>query len=217
MAKKTKTPKAKKASKHEARETWLQAGVAALAPIFKKAGYELPPVKVSCSWPGGGSARKRLGECWARKNSAANINEIFISPVIADPVAALDTLAHELCHAVDDCKSGHKKPFEKIARAIGLEGKLTETRSGQALGDELRKIAAKLGTYPHATLNLADRKKQSTRMIKVECKDCGGVYRTTQKWIDEAEHDLCCPFCHSEAVMIAGQEKDGGDEDEGEE
>lgn len=218
MAKKStkKAPKSKKSAKYTERETWLQAGVAALAPIFKKAGYELPPVKVSCSWPGGGSARKALGECWARKNSAAKINEIFISPRIADPVQALDVLAHELCHAVDDCASGHKKPFEKIARAIGLEGKLTATVAGETLRAQLVEIVKKIGAYPHATLSLADRKKQTTRMIKVECKDCGGVFRTTQKWIDEAEHDLCCPFCHSESVTVAGQEKDS-DEDEGEE
>ena len=174
-------------NKFEARETWLQAGVAGLERIFDDAGYKLPAVKVSCSWPGGGSARKRIGECWPRAASAAKVNEIFISPVVSEPVAALDILAHELCHAVDDCASGHKKPFAKIATGIGLMGKMTQTVAGPLLLPKLQKLAAQLGPYPHAQLSLAGRKKQSTRMIKVECSDCGGVYRTTQKWIDEAK------------------------------
>lgn len=205
----------KSKKKHEARETWLQAGVAGLEKIFTDAGYTLPAVKVSCSWPGGGSARKRIGECWSRSASAAKINEIFISPTVSEPVAALDILAHELCHAVDDCASGHRKPFAKIAKAIGLEGKMTATVAGPLLLPKLQAIAVKLGDYPHATLSLAGRKKQGTRMIKVECSDCGGVFRTTQKWLDEAEHALCCPFCRSEDVSINGEPQDADNADEG--
>ena len=65
-------------------------------------------------------------------------------------------------------------------------------------------IADALGPYPHATLNLSARKKQTTRMIKVECGDCDGVFRTTQKWLDEATHGLCCPFCHGDNVQVGG-------------
>lgn len=195
---------------HTTREEWLQSAAAHLAErVFAPAGYPAPvDVKVSCSWPGGGSARKRLGECWPRAYSAAKVNEIFISPTIADPIAALDILAHELVHSLDDCVSGHKKAFVEAARAIGLEGKPTATHAGPQLVEKLRRIVEHLGAYPHATVSLAGRKKQSTRMIKVECGDCGGVFRTTQKWIDEAEHDLCCPFCRSEAVKT-----EGGDEE----
>lgn len=188
---------------HPTREAWLQAAVLLLAPIFRGAGHPFPdrPIKVACSWPGGGSARKRIGECWPSKASAIGATEIFISPVIADPVAALDILTHELCHAVDDCASGHRAPFVRIARAVGLEGKPTETHAGEALRQKLIHIVEELGAYPHAALSLADRKKQTTRMVKVECADCGGVFRTTQKWIDEAEH-LTCPFCQSDAVVV---------------
>lgn len=184
------------------REEWLNEGVVALRRTFTEAGYTIPAkVRVSCSWPGGGSARKRFGECWASRASAENYSEIFISPVIADPVEALDILAHELCHAVDDCAHGHKAPFVKIARAIGLEGKPTATVSGPELRRKLTTIAVDLGDYPHAAMSLGGHKKQTTRMIKIECQDCSGVFRTTQKWIDDADH-LSCPFCRSDDVVV---------------
>lgn len=188
---------------HPTREAWLQAAVVLLAPIFRGAGHPLPDrlIKVACSWPGVGSARKRIGECWSSKASAIGATEIFISPVIADPVAALDILTHELCHAIDDCASGHRAAFVRVARVVGLEGKPTATHAGDVLRLKLAHIAEELGTYPHATLSLAGRKKQTTRMVKVSCPDCDGVFRTTQKWIDEADH-LTCPFCRSDEVVI---------------
>lgn len=189
---------------YQARETWLARGTVELARrVFAPKGYDVPAdVKVSCSWPGGGSARKRIGECWPRSFSGAKINEVFISPVVAEPVAALDILAHELVHAIDDCASGHKKVFGKIARGIGLEGKLTATHAGPELKATLVAIAEALGPYPHSTLNLSRRKKQTTRNIKVECRECGCTFRMAQKWIDEAD-ELACPACHSHRVEVA--------------
>ncbi len=193
---------ARKPEETYTREQWLEAGVRELWLNFKQAGFELPAVKVSCSWPGGGSARKRIGECWKREMSKAKVNEIFVSPLIADPVQALDILAHELCHAVDNCEHGHKPPFVKIARAIGLEGKPTATHAGDKLRKDLEQIVKKIGKYPHATLDLSTRKKQSTRNLKCMCtdEDCGCVWRMTQSWVDRAGTDLNCPVCGSLAV-----------------
>jgi hypothetical protein len=201
------TQKGNTMKKQITREQWLEKGVAALAPVFAKAGHPLPKVKVSCSWPGGGSARKRIGECWARRMSKAGINEIFVSPLISDPVVALDILAHELVHAVDDCTNGHKPAFVRIAHAVGLtEGKPTNVRAGAELRAVLVKIVAKIGAYPHATLDLSSRKKQTARLLKCICTDeeCGAVWRMTQSWIDRAGVDLQCPVCGSVAVSEGG-------------
>jgi hypothetical protein len=195
-------------TKIETREQWLEAGVAQLWYNFMAAGYELPKVKVSCSWPGGGSARKRIGECWPQKMSAAGINEIFISPLIADPVSALDILVHELCHAVDNCKNGHKPAWVKIARSVGLtEGKPTQARAGDLLRKDLEQIVKKLGAYPHATLDLSSRKKQTTRLLKCVCQDteCGCTWRMTQSWVDRAGIELRCPVCSQMAIAETGE------------
>jgi hypothetical protein len=203
------------AVKFETREQWLQAALPLLQrDVFGKHGLTIPTdAKVACSWPGGGSARKRIGECWARKASSANINEMFISPKIEDVAGAFGALAvlvHECIHAIDDCANGHKKAFKRMAKDVGLEGKATSTSASEGLQGVLKAIAAELGTYPHRALNLSMRKVQKTYLVKCGCPVCTATWRITQQWIDRAEGGtLFCPICGSdEAVAESG----GGDE-----
>jgi hypothetical protein len=174
------------------REQWLEAGTEMVASVFEAAGLELPPVKVSCSWPGGGSARKRVGECWSRNSSSSGINEIFISPLIAKPVVALDILVHELVHAYDDCQNGHKAAFIRIARQVGLEGKPTSCHAGPELLATLEIIAAELGTYPHTGMRLRAPKSPVQGDIRCKCNSCALVFRAAKKWADAG---LVCPAC----------------------
>jgi hypothetical protein len=175
------------------REEWLNAGLNALRPWFQeKAQVEIPSdTRVSVGFPGGGSARKRIGECWPRARSKDNVNEIFINPTLSDPVQMLDVLAHEAVHAVDDCVSGHKKAFRTIAKAIGLEGKMTSTHAGAELKAELERILAALPPLTHGALDLTGRKKQPTRLVKLECDSCGMLIRTTAKWIEQTGNPSC--------------------------
>jgi len=175
------------------REEWLNAGLDALRPWFEeKAMVSIPlDTRVSVGFPGGGSARKRIGECWARRMSKDNVNEIFINPTLSDPVQMLDVLAHEAIHAVDDCVHGHKKPFRKIAKAVGLEGKMTSTHAGEELKRELERIVGVLPGLSHGALDLSGRKKQPTRLVKLECDNCGMLLRTTQKWIEQTGEPNC--------------------------
>ena len=178
------------------REAYLVKGVEMLSPLFAANGITLPPVKVSCSWPGGGSKQTRIGECWPRKCSAAQINEIFISPSIENSVRALDILTHELIHAVDDCEHGHKGPFVSMMKAIGLEGKPTATIAGERLHGELQAIVDTIGEYPHAKLT-APGPKQKSRQLKAWCEDCGAVWRMSSLWIQQA---VTCPCCQSDSI-----------------
>lgn len=183
------------------RETYLEKGVKALTPLFAKHGYKLPPVKVSCSWPGGhGNKLKAIGQCWPRGASDANINEVFISPSISDSVRALDILTHELIHAIDDCQNGHRKEFSIIMRAVGLAGKPTATHAGERLHAELESIANKLGSYPHEKLNTANKRKQKSRQLKVSCTECGAIWRMSKTWIMQAK---ACPVCLSEEIEVS--------------
>lgn len=203
MPRKTKTPH--KPDLFITREQWLENAVHTLKDLFKANGYTLPTVKVSCSWPGGGSARKRIGECWPSARSSAGVNEIFISPILADATRVLDVLVHELCHAVDDCQSGHGKEFGRIARAVGLEGKLTSTNASQGLLQHFEELLPKLGSYPHAKLDLSGRKKDGVRQLKCVCLDpgCGAIWRMTKQWVDAAVtgNGLSCPVCRGEAEL----------------
>ena len=175
------------------REEWLNAALTALRPWFKdRANATIPlDARVSVGFPGGGSARKRIGECWARRMSKDNVNEIFISPVLQDPVRMLDVLVHEAVHAVDDCASGHKDAFKQIARAVGLEGKMTATHAGEELKGELDRIIKTLPALTHGALDLSTRKKQPTRLVKLECDNCGMLLRTTMKWLEQTGEPNC--------------------------
>jgi len=184
----------------ETREEWLTRAVEALRPLFAEAGEDIPAVRVSVGFPGGGSARKRIGECWAPGASVDGVPQLFVSPVIGSRVQALDVLTHELIHAIDRCESGHKGRFVKIAKAVGLEGKMTATVASPALEEKLTEIGKALGDYPHSaiTLSAATEKKQTTRMLKVECTEDGYTIRTTAKWLE-----VGLPVCPCGTEMVA--------------
>lgn len=195
--------------KFNTREEWLVAAVAALAPLFSALVDEaLPAVRVSVGWPGGnGRKNSVIGQCWSTKVAADSVSQLFISPVLDDAVRVLDVLAHELIHAIDDCQSGHRGRFAKIAKALGLTGKMTATVAGDALKAELEKIADDLGPYPHAALvnpgqGADGPKKQTTRMLKVECGESSGYKaRMTKAWLDEVGAPICP--CHGEPMIAA--------------
>jgi hypothetical protein len=178
------------------REEWLNAATKSLRPLFKAAGNDAYPkkLKVSCGWPGGGSARTRIGECWSETCSSKGATEIFISPSVAEKVKVLDILAHELVHAIVGVKEGHGPVFKRLATKLGLAGKMTATVAGPELCKQLKAIAKKLGHYPHAVLTISGRKKQTTRMIKCECRACGYACRTTSKWLESLGAPIC-PGC----------------------
>jgi hypothetical protein len=198
----------KSKDKFETREMWLLNAVEAMKPLFKQYGYEVPKVRVSCGWPssrGKSSKNASLGEAWDKSAASDSVAQLFISPILKNPVAAqgvLPTLAHEVCHAVVGNKEKHNKVFGACARAIGLEGKLTATHGGEAFFIEAKKWMNLLGEYPHAELNPGGRptKKQTTRMVKCECKDCGYVARTSRKWLDASGAPICP--CNSESMLF---------------
>lgn len=197
--------------KFSTREEWLVAGVKALAPIFEEVDQTLPPVKVSVGWPGGrGRKNSVIGQCWTPAVAKDEVSHVFISPVLDDATRVLDVLAHELVHAInfaegDPC--GHRGAFARIAKAIGLEGKMTATVAGEDLAARLKEIAEDLGEYPHGALSTMEGgadgpKKQGTRMIKVECAEGSGYkVRMTRTWLDDFGAPKCP--CHDE-VMIEG-------------
>jgi hypothetical protein len=180
------------------REDWL--GKAALQLADRVLVEEdVPPLRISVGFPGGRANRQRtIGQCWSTKSSDDGVNQIFMSPIRGEDSTrdVLGTLLHEMIHAVDDCESGHRGNFARIARSVGFIPKLTSSDNrNEELNALLDEIAEIVGAFPHATLNVAARaadqpKKQEARMIKVVCPDCGYTLRTTRKWLD-----VGTPYC----------------------
>lgn len=179
------------------REEWLEAALDELIPIVEAAHgtpFKRPRVSVGFGDKGSHSV---LGWCFPSTVSEDGRAQIFISPTLKPKAAAdaengvLATLLHEVCHAALPPGTGHGKPFAKLAEAVGLEGPWTATSASPALVPALDGIMQKLGPYPHATLRLNAKNKQTTRMIKCQCGSCGYICRTTHEWLDKAGAPLC--------------------------
>lgn len=199
------------------REAWLTAFATAIAPVIKtRTGHSVPlsKTRLSCSFPRTRSTPNRktgaytIGQCLMGHKSG--LNEIMINPlrdvIIDDQGHGIgETIIHELLHASLDAKVLHKAPFARAAKAMGLEGKPTSTNAGPELVKVIREIAAPLGAYPHQAIDGDFSKKQSTRLLKVQCVDCGYINeagngytaRITMTWIEGAG----LPTCPCGAVM----------------
>jgi hypothetical protein len=173
------------------RHEWLEAATAELRPLFASKGHEVPEnIRISIGWPKGGKGNT-IGQCWYAEGSSDKHNEIFISPALRDTLQIAATLAHELVHAIAGKDAGHKAPFKRIALAIGLEGKMTETTAGAEFVAWSAPVFERIGQYPGGSIVASGRKKQSTRLVKCSCEGCDYVVRTTRKWIEDAGAPIC--------------------------
>jgi len=166
------------------RELWLQNAVDLVSPIFKNKGYTIPKVQVSCGFPSTGNKSKHVGQCWGKSSTNDGTNQLFISPVLDEPVQVLDTLVHELVHAVDDCIHHHGPEFKKIATDVGLQGLMREASAGPWLLEQSTAISRQLGKYPHSKINLAHSSSKKTGpRPRAKCKKCGYEVTPLKKWL----------------------------------
>lgn len=185
------------------REEWLNTITDKyIRPHFAQVGYTVPAnVRMSCSLT---SHKKAIGQCWDSSVSQDSTYEIFVSPKIADSVRVVDILIHELAHAVVGIKNGHNKTFGKCARAVGLDGKLTATHASATLKQTITQWVSDLGQYPHAVLDgdNTGAKKQTTRLLKCVCGDCGYTVRLARKWVEVALPKCPNPECDHEGEPL---------------
>jgi len=193
-------------SENKTREGYLNSAALWMAPEFEALGAALPRFRVSIGFTSMGASKRVLAECWTDTASADRHHEIFISPSQAESERVLDILTHELVHAAVGIDKGHGPVFGQVARALGLEGPLPATFGGERFRQWIKPLLDELGPIPHGKLNesLARRtdsqmdprlttrpKKQSTRLVKVACRQCGYVCRVTRKWIRDAGPPIC--------------------------
>ena len=190
------------------REQWLTALAARLnTALFTPRDHPLPVnLRISVGFPSRGGAsptRRALGQCWQSTASDDGQFEVFISPTIGDGSRAGDVLVHELCHALLPEGTGHKRPFAKLAKKMGLEGKATATIAGDELRALLEGLIAELGPYPHAELRpMVKTKRQAARMHKVKCAKCGYTARVAKAWIEKGTPLCPCSVEPMEADAI---------------
>ena len=187
--------------KHQTREQWLLAAIALIRPIFEAKGYLIPEdCQVSCGFASTGLRSHHIGQCWSRKSSADGRNQIFISPALVDAVEVLDTLVHELVHAVDDCEHKHGREFKKIALNVGLEGPMRSAGAGKELKERLALLASKLGPYPHGRLQVYHHKVTSSPRPRAKCHECGFTVPMLKKFLEFGP-----PICPKDKIPMQPQ------------
>jgi hypothetical protein len=199
------------------RESWLNLMTDKyIRPMFASKGYTIPHnVRMSCSLSSGGihtkahQKRFTLGECYSPSMSSDDSIQIMIVPNLADSARVLDVLVHELVHATVGNKEGHNHVFKACANAVGLEGKMTSTNAGEWLKALIGEWIKAEGEYPHSTLSTR-YKKQSTRLHKCDCVQCGYTMRISSKWLKLATPR--CPLGHGNMTHDFMMEADEGEE-----
>jgi len=182
------------------REDWLIALAGEIRPWFEREGYDLSRFRIAIGFPGTGKRGNRIGECWDGACSADGTFEILIRPDQDDPVTVAGVLIHELIHVAVGLAVGHKGAFAKLARRLGLVGPMTATTVGDELRCDLVPMLATLGPLPHARLSLGNSsgpKKQTARLLKAVCPECGYVVRVARKWVVE----IGAPHCPKHGTM----------------
>lgn len=191
------------------REDWLTAAVSELKPFFLLNGVSISDkIRVSCALPSNAKRTnfKSVGECFPNTNSADAHFEIFISPVLADPIKVFETLIAMLCHTANGALN-HGKPYQKIADAMLLlpngtqSARYKSVTHGDAFVQAYKQIIDSLGAYAHAELSASVGKKQSTRMLKCVCPSCGYTVRLTAKWAFK-QGNLNLPLCPNEGDTL---------------
>ncbi len=160
--------------KYKTREDWLLAAIEAVRPLFVEKRHDLPnDCQVSCGFASTGTRSHHIGQCWSKESSTDERNQIFISPALHEPVDVLDTLVHELVHAVDNCEHNHGREFKKIALSLGMVGPMRSAGAGPELKIKLQAIAQTLGPYPHGKLKVVHRRAISRSRPRAKCPTCG--------------------------------------------
>jgi hypothetical protein len=168
---------------HTTRETWLLAAVDLLTPLFAAKGYALPPCQVSCGFASTGTRSGHVGQCWSTNSASNELNQIFIAPTLKSAYEVIDTLVHELVHAIDNCEHKHGKEFKKIALKMGMKGPMRSAEAGPELKVTLTALLDKLGPYPHGHLKVSMRKAPRRDRPRAKCTQCGYQVPMLKKYL----------------------------------
>jgi hypothetical protein len=177
------------------REHWLTELACRAQGIFR--GYKLAKYRLTCGWPsknGLGNRSRRLGECHASEGSRDGVHEIFISPVLDDPVQVAGTVCHELAHIAAGVGAGHGRAFVAVCNHAGLtKGPPTQRLPGVALTSTLMDWIGALGVYPHGALVgvPAQRVVHAAAVVCLQCPGCGCRVTMSRRWLEAPGVPTC--------------------------
>lgn len=174
------------------RDQWLKSTVSAMSSWYEDLGFPLPEIEVQTGFPSSGQRGQNVAESWSLDNGESYV--VVVRPDVADPLRIAAAVAHQLCFVAVGQKDQHGHLFRHVAISIGLRGTKAERTPGEVFKELVRPILEDLGPLPSSIPEPAAPKgssKQTTRMIKVSCNECGYVARVSRKWIEDVGPPLC--------------------------
>src|ERR1700746_2468208 len=100
-----------------------------MASMFARLDAPLPAkLLIAIGFTSSGRRSRSIGECWDNQCSEDRHFEIFIRPNLCAkdllPTQVATILGHELVHVAVGVAAGHGKAFRRVARGVGLVGKM---------------------------------------------------------------------------------------------
>lgn len=157
-----------------------------------------------------------IGLCWASVSSTGNHRRIEIDREEHRTLRALQTVAHEVAHAVTPEGTGHLGAFIKLVfNVFKLGGIPTATIETEEFKNLIWNWLELNGTYTHKAL-IDTRRKQTTRMVKLACADidCAGateksvrnnegtIWRMSSAVVLKSADQLTCPVCQGWDIIL---------------
>lgn len=171
------------------REQWLANLAIAVRPhiasTIQGGGDEEASVRLSCGFPPK-SGRKAVGASIVPPTASADFTaEVFVSPTIDDA----ETIARLVLPLLKVAQIGNWRSHPSVSTAKPLE----------SLPSWVEPILSRLGSYPHAKIEIAEAPKQTTRLIKVACSNDDYIARVSRTTLVNLGAPIC-PVCTNSLV-----------------
>jgi hypothetical protein len=171
------------------REEWLKELANRAIPVIAhhvEYTEEETAVKLSCGFPAKQGKRNPVhASLVPPTNSADFYAEIFVTPELSAKREVARAVLPLLVAVVTGDYRQHTA-YRNAIRRLGLN-------AGE-LPSWAKPIVDELPAYPHASLTLPEVKKQTTRLLKVECVPCNYIARVSRATLDRLGTPVC-PAC----------------------
>lgn len=159
---------------------------------FDDLGFPLPPIEARTGFSSSGRRTRNIAESWSQDGGKSFV--IFVRPDHNDEFEVAAAIAHQMCRISVWDKDDHGFLFRHLAVSIGLRGRKSESPPGNLFRELVGPVLEQTGAMPSQAIEHADvaqKTRQTTRMVKVTCADCGYIARVSRKWLNEVGPPLC--------------------------
>ena len=172
-----------KGSKMRNREQWLAAFASAAQPSIARqisgGGEEEAAIRLSCGFPPRTGRKAALAAVVPPTASQDFTAEIFVSPTVDQATE----VAKSIIPLLQLAQSGNwRSAAPSVAKPL-------DTLPAWSLA-----ILERLGSYPHAALEIAAAPKQTTRLLKVACLNDNYIARISRSTLVNLGAPIC-PVC----------------------